>query len=146
MNEYCPKCGALLEFYQCPDRKCACGWRGDYQRAITYPKLTTIKAIMSDSYRTWIEKGWEENINFPEQCMLIVTELAEAVEEYRISGITTAIGLDDKKPVGIAVELADAVLRIFNLCSHFDLPLEDAIARKAVYNKTRSYKHGNKLV
>jgi len=64
----------------------------------------------------------------------------------RISGITTAIGLDDKKPVGIAVELADAVLRIFNLCSHFDLPLEDAIARKAVYNKTRSYKHGNKLV
>ena len=47
-----------------------------------------------------------------------------------------------KKPEGYAVELADAVIRIADLCGHLGIDLEAAIREKMEYNATRPYKHG----
>lgn len=48
------------------------------------------------------------------------------------------------KPEGIPSELADVVIRIFDMCGYYGIDLETAIIEKMMYNKTRPYKHGGK--
>lgn len=50
-----------------------------------------------------------------------------------------------KKPEGVAVELADAVIRIADLCGHLEIDLEAAITLKMEYNETRPFKHGKQF-
>lgn len=52
----------------------------------------------------------------------------------------------DPKPEGIAIELADAVIRILDYCGHVGIDIEKAIEIKHEYNKTRPYKHGGKKI
>lgn len=49
------------------------------------------------------------------------------------------------KPEGELVELADAMIRIFDYCGSKGWDLEEAIRLKMEYNATRPYRHGNKL-
>jgi NTP pyrophosphatase (non-canonical NTP hydrolase) len=96
-----------------------------------------------------LEKGWwDRPRNVPECLMLIVSELSEAMEEYRKGfGVTTYRNLDLlEKPEGMPSELADAVIRILDLCQHLEIDLEYAMKQKHAYNKTRPYRHGNKLI
>lgn len=51
-----------------------------------------------------------------------------------------------KKPEGIAIELADAVIRILDYCGHAGIDIENAVKIKHEYNKTRPYKHGGKKI
>jgi hypothetical protein len=95
----------------------------------------------------------------PEKLMLIVTELAEVMEEHRKGGLlpnevylesaksasnssgdSSSSGLKDK-PAGIAIEFADAVIRIFELCAACNIDIAHAIAIKAAYNEKRPHKH-----
>lgn len=48
------------------------------------------------------------------------------------------------KPEGIPVELADAVIRILDMCGRYGIDLEDVILRKHEYNKTRPIRHGKR--
>ena len=50
------------------------------------------------------------------------------------------------KPEGIAVELADCIIRILDYCGHENIDIENVIKIKHEYNKTRSYKHGGKRI
>jgi NTP pyrophosphatase (non-canonical NTP hydrolase) len=109
----------------------------------------TIQELVQQSYTTALEKGWwDKEINFGEKLMLMVTELAEVMEEYRRDGLSTASMLvidATHKPEGIAVELADLLIRVADVCGHYNIPLEEALRLKLEYNKTRSYRHGGKL-
>ena len=49
-----------------------------------------------------------------------------------------------KKPEGVAVELADCMIRILDYCGHAGIDIEEAIRIKHEYNKTRPYRHGGK--
>lgn len=71
---------------------------------------------------------------------LVHSEVSEAVEAARLG----ALGLDVStgKPEGMVVELADAVIRIMDLCEAMGLDLEGAIAAKTEYNRGRPYRHG----
>jgi NTP pyrophosphatase (non-canonical NTP hydrolase) len=65
--------------------------------------------------------------------MLVVSEVSEAVEAYRK-------GLNDEHlphRLGIETELADAVIRIFDLCGVLNLDLGGAIMEKNRYNQVR---------
>ena len=109
--------------------------------------LGALVDIAEHVYSVAVEKGWYEDgqANFPEKIALVHSELSETLEEYRNGhGYQDIYYADSGKPEGIAVELADAVIRIFDMCVHFDIPLADAMAQKMAYNMGREYRHGGK--
>ena len=69
---------------------------------------------------------------------LIHSEISEALEADRKDL------MDDKLPhrKGLEVELADAFIRICDMCSGLGLDLGGAVEEKLAYNTTRPYKHG----
>jgi len=79
-----------------------------------------------------VEKGfWEKERNVGEALMLIVTELAEAMEAHRI-----------KDDANFKEEIADSFIRLLDLCGGLGIDIEDEIYRKSTKNKNRPYKHG----
>lgn len=93
--------------------------------------------------------GWRESDRpFTEESMLIVTEVAEAVEEYRDNHpMTETYYNDDKpnKPEGVPSELADIIIRIGDVCEKYEIDLAESFHEKFEFNFTRGYKHGGKL-
>lgn len=49
-----------------------------------------------------------------------------------------------KKPEGIAVEMADCIIRILDWCGKEGIDIDRIISEKHEYNKTRPYRHGGK--
>lgn len=49
------------------------------------------------------------------------------------------------KPEGIPIEIADAVIRILDECANRGIDIDEAIRIKMEFNRTRPYRHGNKL-
>lgn len=88
--------------------------------------------------------GGIHNPSIPfEKLMLIVSELAEAAEELRKPRWRdmTYYGTNGK-PEGIAPELADAMIRLFDLAEWLEISLIDSIIEKDAYNRTREHLHG----
>jgi NTP pyrophosphatase (non-canonical NTP hydrolase) len=80
--------------------------------------------------------------NVPEKLMLVVSELAEAMEGHRKNL------MDDKLPHRpmVEVELADAVIRIFDLAGAKGYDVAGAIAEKLEFNAQRAdHKPENRL-
>ena len=79
-----------------------------------------------------VEKGfWDQQRNLGEALMLIVTELAEAMEAHR-----------HQDQENFKEELADTFIRLFDLCGGLHIDIEAEIEKKAQKNKARPYKHG----
>lgn len=75
--------------------------------------------------------------------MLVTTELAEAAECIRLGELTTT--RDEKgKPTGLAIEMADAAIRLLDVCAAWGIDLEAAMTTKHAYNLTRPHRHGGK--
>ena len=104
-----------------------------------------INDLIHISFTTAVKKGWhDEKRSIPELLCLIHSEISEALEEHRAGHHPNDIYYKDNKPEGIPIELADAVIRIADICGLYDIDLEKAINTKIEYNKNRSYRHGNK--
>lgn len=79
-----------------------------------------------------VSKGfWDEKRNVGEALMLIVTELAEAMEAHRI-----------QDEANFKEELADSFIRLLDLCGGLKIDIEEEISKKSMKNKNRPYKHG----
>lgn len=105
------------------------------------------------------EHGWQSTVTndnpgmFSEKMLLIISEISEALEEFRdhrgIREIYYKPGRtpdDPKKPEGIPIELADVAIRLLDFCEANGIDLEEAIAEKHAYNLTRPFKHGGKKI
>lgn len=128
--------------------------------------LKDLKELIKDIHKNAEDHGWWENgKSEAEVIALIHSELSEALEffraynHYKDNGFNALFHYSKgelisntptpliKKPDGALVELADAVIRIFDFVGskgHEDLFIK-ALCEKHEFNKTRTYKHGNKL-
>lgn len=94
------------------------------------------------------EHGFHEvNTKPAEYIALIHSELSECLEEFRAGHEATEIYYreSDQKPEGVPMELADAVIRCFDMAYVFGIDLEAAIKEKHAFNKTRPYLHGKQF-
>lgn len=118
----------------------------------------TISELVTRAHDNAVKHGfWNPAPAFGTSIALIHSELSEALEEVRagkpelyfkeVNGftVTDATERRGEKPEGVAVELADAVIRIADLCGHLGIDLDAVIAEKMAYNAGRPYKHGKRF-
>ena len=107
----------------------------------------TLTALVHESHQTAVSKGWWEDgdRNVGEMLCLMHAEISEALEEWRARHPLTEIRIENGKPEGVPVELADVMIRIGDFCGRYNIDLEAAVKQKLAFNKTRSHRHGNKL-
>lgn len=87
---------------------------------------------------------WDEERHFGEIVALCHSELSEALEAYRKG--EPMYWSNHGKPDGIAVEMIDCVIRIFDYLAEEEVDIEALMKMKHEYNKGRSYKHGGKKI
>lgn len=104
----------------------------------------TIRKLVEEAWETTQDKGFHTGRSPLEKMALIITEIAEAIEEVRAGRPNIWIG-EDSKPEGVLVELADAVIRIADYFGSEKIDMDLILRMKLDYNKTRSFKHGGKL-
>lgn len=124
-----------------------------------------INELAKEVHENAVNHGfWEEKKSFGDIIALCHTELSEAFEEHRngkpnvyciynangdcretnATCIRCMMEQPTTKPEGIAIELADCIIRILDYCGHEGIDIEEVIRIKHEYNKTRPYKHGGK--
>jgi len=122
----------------------------------------TLKDLRYKAFSCAKKQGFHDQpANFAEQLMLIVSELSEALEadrdgrwakfswildiestDFSDSGIRDSY---EKKYKGtVEEEIADAVIRLFDLAGLYHIDLDWHVRAKMAYNETRPYLHGKK--
>lgn len=115
---------------------------------------TTLNELAAAIHENAVVHGWwDEPRTFPEVIALIHSELSESLEEYRdgkppvyyTQNSTSVVPIGfAKKPEGMAVELADAIIRILDYCGREQIDIDAIVREKHEYNKIRPYRHGGK--
>lgn len=143
----------------CNRSYCATNWRDDLGNLYVVRQLSrelvrrwrltqekesteTINRLIDQAHATAVSKGWWENpAEIGTLLALVHSEISEALEAERKGNPP-----DDKVPEfgGSVVEMADAIIRIFDICAHKGYPLGEALIAKMQYNEGRSYRHGGK--
>ncbi|MFT5387718.1 MAG: NTP pyrophosphatase (non-canonical NTP hydrolase) [Lysobacterales bacterium] len=99
---------------------------------VTTIKGKTLSELCEYCHGIAKEKGfWDEERNVGEALMLVVTEIAEAMEGYR-----------QQDNDNFQEEIADAFIRLFDFCGGMGIDIEEEISKKCDINKKRPYKHG----
>ncbi len=96
-----------------------------------------LQELIDDIHKNAVEHGWWETARSkPEIIALIHSEWSEALEESRAGHPLVWLGEHDK-PEGIAVELVDGVIRIFDYLGQMGLPETVEVSVEALYSHAR---------
>lgn len=108
--------------------------------------MGTLNELRDEAYRIAREHGFTDATP-GEDIALMHSELSEALEEIRLfeKGYYSRINAEaGGKPTGVAIELADCVIRIAHFCGKHGIDLDRAVETKMKYNESRPFKHGGK--
>ena len=86
---------------------------------------------------------WDDPRSTAEVIALCHSELSEALEEARNGN--PLYYEENGKPEGIAVEMIDCVIRIFDYLAYEGVDVDDVLSKKMKYNEGRPYKHGKEF-
>lgn len=132
----------------------------------------TVNEFAKAIHENAVAHGWYDTpVDFQEVAVMVHAEISEAVEEWRggnplvygtcalaaegcqYSGVCDRVGqpggdgVDGPcKPEGVAVELCDAVMRIFDYLAYMGVDIEAVLEAKYAYNVGREYRHGGKII
>ncbi len=125
--------------------------------------MTKMNDLRDVIYLNAKKKGfWDNERNIAEALMLVVTELAEAVEVHRREGYVHTLSPEIKEQFNdmndaefaehftllvkdqFADEMADSIIRILDLCGGLNIDIDWHIHAKIRYNATRERLHGKK--
>jgi NTP pyrophosphatase (non-canonical NTP hydrolase) len=128
-----------------------------------------LNAMRDEAHDCSKSKGWwdaDMPFNVSEKLALIHSEVSEALEDYRVTGLSEKlaehiyeqrlptlpttkefVGENGKlnKPIGFASELADIIIRVGDLAGKLGIDLGRAVEEKHAFNRTRSHRHGGKV-
>ena len=93
-----------------------------------------IQEMAIEIHNNAVQKGWWETKRpIPELLCLVHSEVSEALEAYR-----------NRDKDNLREELADIVIRVFDMAIGHDIDIQEAILEKHKRNLGRPYRHGNK--
>lgn len=126
-----------------------------------------MKHLITQAHEMAKSKGfWEGERNKPEMLMLIVSEVAEALEALRKDHYADKAAVEllsddffarggtkeeyaeifrNNVKSSFEDELADVAIRLFDLCGGLGIDLHSHVQLKMAYNSTREHKHGKKF-
>jgi NTP pyrophosphatase (non-canonical NTP hydrolase) len=100
---------------------------------------------------------WDTERNVGEMLMLVVTELSEALEAHRsgkffnkankinyLESEDMVQAFKDNVKDTFEDEIADAMIRLLDMCGGLGIDIDFHVSSKVLYNSTRPYKHGKK--
>lgn len=98
----------------------------------------SLETSKSKGFGTIEPEDWDgEDVGkLPTKLMLIVSEVSEALEEFR----------KDHRLEEFGGELADIVIRTAQLASGLEVDLDHAIAAKLAKNQNRPFRHGGRRI
>jgi NTP pyrophosphatase (non-canonical NTP hydrolase) len=142
--------GILLETFQKMDALFTEG-KKSVSEAVGFDQPSSIKEWCASAHAVSRSKGWYDDpatgADFCTKVVLIHSEVSEVVEEYRNGKGMNEIYYSAKgKPEGIPIEMADVLIRIFDMCEYFGIDVDAALKIKHEFNKTRPHRHGGKKI
>lgn len=119
--------------------------------------MNNLNELAQSIYQANKEKGfWDKERNVGELLMLVTSELGEAMEAHRknkfaevsryrnlrIAGSDFEFAFKQDIKDTFEDEIADSMIRLFDLCGGLGIDIEFHIQQKLAYNKTRERLHG----
>lgn len=109
--------------------------------------MPSLNSLAKEVHTTAVDKGWWDNAARRDVGMvlaLIHSEVSEALEAYRDGHSLFEVWTADGKPEGVPIEFADVIIRVLDACAGWAIDIDEAMAIKMTYNRTRPARHGGK--